>query len=150
MARPRIDAAIAALARRRVDIASPHFGLAFSTDLAPVVVVDPQQADRVRPPFPRPARRLAISVPKRQLRRAVDRNMMKRVAREAWRLTDWAQTGTCAPGLHAMLKLRRAEPEWKSMGRGALKKVWRTEIDGLLVQLVRTLLPPPCSVLADR
>lgn len=85
-------------------------------------------------------RQLAISVPKRQLRRAVDRNMMKRVAREAWRLADWSSQQSCSPGLQAMLKLRRAEPEWKTMGRAALKKAWRLEIDALVVQLQRRLL----------
>lgn len=150
MARPRIDAAIAALARKRVDIASAHFGLAFSTGSLPSALADGDSVPDRPGPEPRAVRRLAISVPKRQLRRAVDRNMMKRVAREAWRLTDWPSTDRCAPELRAMLKLRRSEPEWKTMGRGPLKKAWRVEIDALLAQLLRRLVPSAPTVPADR
>lgn len=118
MARQRGDATLAALARRRADLSSPHFGLAFQM---------PQAGDAS-------ACRLAVSVPKRQLKRAVDRNALKRVAREAWRLAPW---GEAVRPQTVMLKLRRAEPEWKTTGRSALKKAWRAELDELFLRLWR-------------
>lgn len=141
MARPRIDAAIAALARRRADLASAHFGLAYSIGNTMPAAATARSPEGHAQPSAGFRPRLAISVPKRQLRRAVDRNMMKRVAREAWRLADWAQARRCPSGLQAMLKLRRVEPEWKAMGRNTLKKAWRAEIDALLQQLHKRLVP---------
>lgn len=132
MARPRVDAALAALARRRADLSSAHFGLAYALPEAGVQGDPPGRASAA-------GQRIAISVPKRLLRRAVDRNAMKRVAREAWRLADWGVSSTPAP--RAMLKLRRAEAAWKTMGRSAVKKAWRAEIDALLAQLLRRLAP---------
>ncbi len=85
---------------------------------------------------PRPAGRLGFSVPKRQLARAVDRNALKRVAREAWRHARW---GSIRPPCAAMLKLRRTEAQWKSTPRGALKKAWRVELDALFERLVASL-----------
>lgn len=124
MGRQRVDATLGALARRRVDLSSAHFGLAFQQSETP----DDTAAVR--------GFRFAISAPKRQLKRAVDRNALKRVAREAWRLAAWPETGR--PQV-AMLKLRRSEPDWKTMGRPSLKKVWRAEIDELVVRLIRRL-----------
>lgn len=124
MGRQRVDAALGALARRRVDLSSAHFGLAFQQSEAP------DDTGAVR------GCRFAISAPKRQLKRAVDRNALKRVAREAWRLAPWPETGR--PQV-AMLKLRRSEPDWKTIGRPSLKKVWRAEIDELVVRLIRRL-----------
>jgi RNase P protein component len=77
--------------------------------------------------------RLGFSVPKRQLARAVDRNMLKRVAREAWRHARW---GSIRRPCAAMLKLRRTDAQWKSTPRGALKKAWRAEIDALFERLI--------------
>jgi RNase P protein component len=136
MARPRVDAALAALARRRADFSSAHFGLAYAAPGA----LDPQEFTGAAVPA---GQRIAIAVPKRLLRRAVDRNAMKRVAREAWRLADWGASATPPP--RAMLKLRRAEAAWKTMGRSAVKKAWRAEIDALLVQLLRRLALPSGS-----
>ncbi len=158
MARQRVDPVFAALARRRPTVTSAHFGLSYE-------MIDPSQAtqapaDQVAEPAANepareaagetapgavpaqragPARtRLGFSVPKRQLARAVDRNALKRVAREAWRHARW---GSIRPPGAAMLKLRRADGQWKSTTRGALKKAWRAELDelfGRLVARVRT------------
>lgn len=141
MARPRVDAALGELARRRADLSSAHFGLAYrpvahapSTEGA---ACSGAEADaRLR----RHRGRLAISAPKRQLRRAVDRNALKRVAREAWRLAQWPVEGRGARAeVLAMLKLRKSEPDWKTMGRAALKKLWRAELDLLISRLLRRL-----------
>ena len=107
----------AELARRRPFLTSPHFGLAIEV------------------PGPT-GRKLGLAVPKRLLRRAVDRNACKRVAREAWRLADWQ--GAERPAL-ALIKLRRSEPEWKTMSARALRKAWRAELDELLLRCVGRL-----------
>ncbi len=77
-----------------------------------------------------------MAVPKRQLKRAVDRNALRRVAREAWRLAPWGDT--VRPQV-LMVKLRRADPDWKTAGRAALKKAWRAELDELFSRLRRRL-----------
>jgi len=135
MARQRVDATLGALARRRVDLSSAHFGLAYQMREEDVAfsanVIDVLRTTRDR---------ISISAPKRQLKRAVDRNALKRVAREAWRHAPWS---ACGRPQVMMLKLRRSEPDWKTMGRQALKKAWRAEIDELLARLVRRL--PACA-----
>ena len=128
MARPRVDKTLGELARRRVDLSSAHFGLAFMP-VSQAVPGGDQSLESGRAPA-----RFAVSAPKRHLKRAVDRNTLKRVAREAWRLADWP--AGCRPQV-AMLKLRRTDPEWKTMGKSAIRKGWRAEIDALLVRLVR-------------
>lgn len=82
---------------------------------------------------------LGFSVPKRQLARAVDRNSVRRVAREAWRHAGWVSGQMPAA---AMIKLRRSEPAWRDIGRPALKKLWREELDQLLARLTRRLSQP--------
>jgi ribonuclease P protein component len=126
MARQRIDASLAALARRRADLSSAHFGLAFLMTEAGGSVAGVAHEHG----------RLGMAVPKRQLKRAVDRNALRRVAREAWRLAPW---GDCARPAVVLVKLRRAEPEWKTSGRAALKKAWRAELDALFLRLRRRL-----------
>lgn len=122
MARQRVDASLAALARRRADLSSAHFGLAFLM----------KESAETGVPVDHAAGRLAMSVPKRQLKRAVDRNALKRVAREAWRLAPW---GALARPQVVMVKLRRSEARWKVTGRAALKKAWRAELDELFSRL---------------
>lgn len=133
MARPRVDKTLGELARRRVDLSSTNFGLSFM----PVLAEDtaPDAVGVVASDAPR----FAVSAPKRHLKRAVDRNTLKRVAREAWRLADWPIG--MRPRV-AMLKLRRADPAWKTMGKSAVKKGWRAEIDALLVRLIRRISTP--------
>jgi len=147
MVRHQADASFAALARRRADLTSAHFGLVYV--MAPV---HPEPKPR-----PQAAGRLGFSVPKRQLSRAVDRNALKRVAREAWRLAPWppalpAQGPGAGSPLDAspsaawplrphlaMLRLRRAEQQWKSMPRSAVRKAWRAELDELIARLTHRL-----------
>jgi ribonuclease P protein component len=124
MGRQRVDVSLAALARRRADVSSAHFGLAFMMT----------EADGVVASVPHGKGRLGMSVPKRQLKLAVDRNALKRVAREAWRLAPWDELPR--PQV-VMVKLRRSEPQWKTTGRAALKKAWRAELDELFSRLRR-------------
>jgi ribonuclease P protein component len=93
-------------------------------------------AQASRRPRERVPGRLGFSVPKRQLARAVDRNMVKRVAREAWRHARW---GSIQRPCATMLKLRRADAQWKSTPRGALKKALRVELDALFERLIARL-----------
>lgn len=117
MPRTRVDAQFAALSRRRPDLVSEHFALALMMR-APLDALH------------RPAR-LGFAVPRRQLARAVDRNALKRVAREAWRHARWI--GARAPAV-AIVKLRRADPAWKQATHRTLKRAWRAELDDLFAR----------------
>jgi RNase P protein component len=116
MGRQRADAGLMALSRQRADSSTEHFGVSMR-----------RHADRPR---------LGLSIPKRLLPLAVERNALKRVAREAWRLADWPE----ARALLAMIRLRRRSDAWRAMPRGALKRVWRAELD-LLIRRARVRVP---------
>lgn len=79
--------------------------------------------------------RLIVAAPKRVLRRAVERNAMRRVAREAWR----------AAGLHqrpvvALLRIRAPfEPSAPGAGLPARKRLARAELDRVFAQAEATL-----------
>ncbi len=122
MGRPRVDAEWVALAKQRTDSTTEHFGVSMRRRVG--ASVSPC--------------RLGMSVPKRLLPRAVDRNALKRVAREAWRLADWP--------IHlrperAMIKLRRRDEGWRELPRGALKRLWRLELDRLIGRALSRLAP---------
>ncbi len=118
MGRQRADPQLQALSRQRTLSTTEHFGVSLI-----------RHAD---------ASRLGLSVPKRLLPRSVDRNALKRVAREAWRLQAWPEPGR--PDV-AMIKLRSRSPQWPSMPRGALKRAWRTEIDTLIRRAIARSAP---------
>ena len=130
MVRQAAATPFAALARRRADLVSAHFALAF------VVTLVPPGTRPLGRRFASP--RLGFAVPRRQLALAVDRNALKRVAREAWRLQAWPEPGR--PDV-AMIKLRSRSPLWPSMPRGALKRAWRTEIDTLIRRAIARSAP---------
>ena len=70
---------------------------------------------------------LLLAVPKRQLARAVDRNLVRRIAREAWR-----GAGLAGRPLAMLLKLRR-RPDWfASAGVRCKRRRLREELDELL------------------
>jgi RNase P protein component len=75
---------------------------------------------------PVPQGLLLLAVPKRQMVRAVDRNLVRRVAREAWR-----SAGLAPRPLALLLKLRR-RPDWFA-GAGVRRKrqALREELDQL-------------------
>jgi len=125
LGRPSVDPVFASLARRRPDLSSTHFGVSF-------VATGDAELPRSGPAS---LGKLGFSVPKRLLRRAVDRNALKRVAREAWRHARWNTVARPA----AMIKLRRVDAQWKTASRSALKKAWRGELDELIRRLVSRL-----------
>lgn len=131
MSRQRIDPVLATLARRRPDLGSAHFS---------VSCVMPQAGDEAGDAAaPASAARIAFSLPKRLLPRAVDRNALKRVGREAWRHARW--NGATRPAA-AMIRLRSVDPGWKATARGALKKAWRGELDELIRRLIASRRAP--------
>lgn len=70
---------------------------------------------------------LLLAVPKRQLVRAVDRNLVRRLAREAWR-----SAGLATRPVAVLLKLRR-RPDWfKQAGVRQKRLALRAELDALL------------------
>jgi ribonuclease P protein component len=70
---------------------------------------------------------LLLGVPKRQLRRAVDRNLVRRLAREAWR-----SSGLSRGRLALLVKLRK-RPDWfAEAGVQQKRRALREELDQLL------------------
>lgn len=69
---------------------------------------------------------LFLAVPKRQLARAVDRNLVRRIAREAWRGAGLAQRP-----IALLVKLRK-RPDWfATAGVRQRKRGLRAELDTL-------------------
>lgn len=69
---------------------------------------------------------LFLAVPKRQLKRAVDRNLVRRIAREAWRAAGFSQLP-----LALLVKLRR-RPDWFAQaGVRRRRKGVREDLDHL-------------------
>ena len=79
-----------------------------------------------RQPLPADGPVLLMSVPRRVLRRAVDRNVVRRIARESLRAQ---RRGAC--GLALMLKLKRVPQGFDVMASRARKARWREELDRL-------------------
>jgi RNase P protein component len=67
-----------------------------------------------------------MSVPRRLLRRAVDRNTVRRVAREALRSVQVRARGSAL-----MLKLKRLPEGYEQSTQRARKTRWRAELDQL-------------------
>lgn len=80
-----------------------------------------------------------LAVAKRLLPRAVDRNTVRRIAREAWR-----HSGCAGTGVSAFIRLARVTPAWREVGDRARKRAMRDELDRLLASLrTRAANPPP-------
>lgn len=73
---------------------------------------------------------LLIAIPKRLLARAVDRNTVRRIVREAWRACPDA-TRARAPML---LRLVRRPAGFDDLTQRARKRLWRDELDALLAR----------------
>jgi ribonuclease P protein component len=76
--------------------------------------------------------RIGLIIPKRLVRRAVMRNLLKRLVREAFR-----QTSGSLPAVDAVLRL--VKPPLPATGKvdQAMRQVWRHSIDELLAGLAR-------------
>ena len=72
---------------------------------------------------------MTLAVAKRLLPRAVDRNTVRRIAREAYR--SWHRTQLGLPAV-IFIRLRRRSADWMTMPDGQKKRLWRSEIDSLL------------------
>lgn len=91
-----------------------------------------------------------MAIPKRVLRRAIDRNTVRRIAREAWRAAVLArQVGDRAPGPFVaadatrtdparprtiLLRLLRRPEGFAVLGYRARKRLWRAELDSLFAR----------------
>ncbi len=87
---------------------------------------------------------LLMAIPKRQLKRAVDRNTVRRVAREAWRAArrpaaaaeDAGSAGAlpCAAvaGQAALLRLVIRPQGFALLAQGVRKRLWRAELDKII------------------
>lgn len=84
---------------------------------------------------------LLMAIPKRQLKRAVDRNTVRRVAREAWRaaalpvtIDDPAQAlpAQAVASRSALLRLVSRPQGFALLAQGARKRLWRAELDHLM------------------
>jgi RNase P protein component len=73
---------------------------------------------------------LLMAVPKRLLKRAIDRNTLRRVAREAWRAGASAER----PATPVLLRLQRRPDGFERLTQRARKRLWRAEIDALLAK----------------
>jgi RNase P protein component len=74
-----------------------------------------------------------MAIPKRLLKRAVDRNTLRRIAREAWR----ARSASCRPRAPALLRLARRPAGFETLTQRARKRLWREELDDLLARDAR-------------
>ena len=73
-----------------------------------------------------------MSVPKRVLARAVDRNTVRRVARESWRAAHGP-----SGGFAVMLRLKRLPESIDAQPQGVRKRTWRADLDRLFAQALR-------------
>ena len=102
-----------ALLRSRPGVVSDHFSLHWKAlDAQPGV--------------------LMMSVPKRVLARAVDRNAVRRVAREAWRAASLRSRPVAI-----LLKLRKRPEAFPEMPAGRRKAMWRAELDAAFARVGR-------------
>ena len=79
---------------------------------------------------------LAMAIGKKLLPRAVDRNRVKRIAREAWRHRV-AGEPALARELSVFIRLARRPAVLDSVCDSAKKRLLRAELDGLLAMLPR-------------
>ena len=69
---------------------------------------------------------LLMSVPRRVLKRAIDRNTVRRIARESLR-----QVRGPAEGVALMVRLKRRPDDFEGLSQRARKTLWRSELDQL-------------------
>ncbi len=84
--------------------------------------------------------RIQFAVPKKLLKRAVDRNAVRRVARESWRARFRQFNGVDRfMSKHHQIRIRLVArpPEFQALSRPARKRFWRTELDDLIARVLR-------------
>ncbi|MEZ5652702.1 MAG: ribonuclease P protein component [Burkholderiaceae bacterium] len=80
---------------------------------------------------------LWMAVPKRLLKRAVDRNALRRVAREHWRQLPFSDTDERVPARRYLLRLKARPVAFAQSSRPARKAFWHVELADLFGRLVR-------------
>jgi RNase P protein component len=103
------------------------------------------------PAMSAPATRFGFTVGKRNARLSVDRNLVRRVLREAARHAAPVLDQAAAPAqLDVVLRLKSALPPKGSDARARLRMDLRSEADSLLSQLAQRLAAPQAGASADR
>ncbi|MFN7572672.1 MAG: ribonuclease P protein component [Betaproteobacteria bacterium] len=82
-------------------------------------------------------------VPKRYARRAVDRNLVKRILRESARPAAAALDTAAGAPLDVIVRLRATVPPVAAAARAGLRRAWRADADALFAALTRRLLARP-------
>ncbi len=111
--------------RKRAKFISTHFVISIDKSSHPTsAAANPGAASGVT---------LIMAIPKKVLRRAVDRNAVKRVVREAWRV---AQPSGPIHGLGRVhVRLTGRPADFATLGRPGRKRLWRLEFDELLARM---------------
>lgn len=108
--------------------------------IAPDIAPHPASATFVPAMSPLPPTRFGFTVGKRNARLSVDRNLVRRVLREAARHAAPALDAAVAPGrIDIVLRLKSALPPKSSAARVRLRADLRAEADSLLAQLTAAL-----------
>ncbi len=76
---------------------------------------------------------LKISVPKKLLPRAIDRNLVRRIVREAWRASGKASASSAPSCPSLLLRLRSKPSVFVDGGVDARRRQVRAEVDRLLM-----------------
>ncbi len=84
--------------------------------------------------------RFGFTASRRNARRAVDRNAVKRVLREAARChIEELDAAAASRSVDIVLRLKSSVPDRSALALGAWKRVLRAEADALLAQLAQRL-----------
>lgn len=90
--------------------------------------------------------RIGTTVARRFLKRAVARNVVKRIVREAARHAHPGLMQAAGPrSVHLVLQLKKTFPAIEAMGLGALKALLRAEAEALLRELRERLAAPAAA-----
>jgi RNase P protein component len=76
-----------------------------------------------------------MAVPKRLLKRAVDRNALRRISREHWRLAHADPAFSERVSGHYLLRLKVRPTGFSELTRPARKRLWHDEVRELLGRL---------------
>lgn len=104
---------------RRPALTSDHFSLTWRRGDPSRAVVAIHRAPR-----------LMMAVAKKLMPRAIDRNTVRRIARESWRAVAGRH-----PDLDLFVRLQAKPLAWSALPDGQRKRACRLELDGLLARL---------------
>jgi len=87
-----------------------------------------------------PKAQLQFAVPKKLLKRAVDRNAVRRVGKESWRSIVLGAGDSNKPslgGCQVRIRLLSRPKDFADLSRPARKRFWRSELDRLITKMTR-------------